>query len=255
MATGAGAETEPSKDDRHPAMTSSSDTAAPATGRPIEDADVLAHLARNPDFFQRHPAALEGLTLPGRRHGDAVVDMQRFQIERLSRTVDDIRSTQKRLIGTVQANADIETRVRASVIALVGAGSLGRLNDLLVQALPQALGIERAFLATEAEPAGLPAGMLALPRGSVDRLVGAGRDLRLRGRIADDDRPPLWTGAETVRSDAIVRLKPRAGMAPMLLVLGDSREATWHDGQASDLLDFLAAVIAQCLARLWPAAG
>lgn len=238
--------------DRPAKMTSSSDTAAPAAGRPIQDADVLAHLARHPDFFQRHPEALEALVLPGRRHGDGVVDMQRFQIDRLARTVDDMRSNQKRLIGTVQANAEIDQRVRQSVLALVEAQTVDGVVDRLVQAVPQALGIECALVAAEGDAGRMPAGVTALPPGTIDRLLGAGRPLRLRGRIEADARAPLWTENDTVRSDAVVRLETRADMPPMVMVLGNGREATWHDGQASDLLDFLAAVAARCLARSWP---
>ena len=69
------------------------DGSAPAH-RPSEPSadDVAAFLRRHPMFLNERAELLETLTPPAKRQGRRVLDMQRFVIQRLQRTIATVRA-------------------------------------------------------------------------------------------------------------------------------------------------------------------
>lgn len=249
-------------------MTSSSDT---VTDRPAKDivddrdreaADapseeqVAAYLRRHPDVLTRHPDLLEVLAVPARQYGDGIVDMQRFQIDHLKAQLETLRRHHRKLVTAAEHNAVVETQVRKATLCLLEATSLSGLIDILRGEAARALEVESVVLLAAADDAAaLPDGISARAASDLGALVPAGSGPVLRGRLSGEQAQAVYgeDGAHAVKSDALVRLKPRDDAPAMVLALGAVREATFHPGQSSDLLQFLARVVEKCLALWWPA--
>lgn len=90
-----------------------------------------------------------------------------------------------------------------------------------------------------------------LPPGFVAAFFPAGRQALLRPQIQAE---PVIYGdlAGLVRSDALVRLDPGAGLPPGLLALGTRLDGTFEPDMAMDLLVFLARVVEVCVRRWAP---
>jgi hypothetical protein len=224
--------------------------------RELEPADVAAYLRRHPDFLANRPDLVTVLSAPVRELGDGVVDMQRFMVERLRSDVARLKLVQRKLISTSRNNLTSQSRVHASVLALLGATSFEHLISVVTDELTMLLDIDAVGLCVEANPmaaARLPsntAGVLMLEQGSVEDLLGPTHDVLLRSDVVGD--PALFgtQASALVRSDALVRLRVSRHAPAGLLALGARRPGVFHPGQGTELLVFLGQVI-EHLIRAW----
>lgn len=105
---------------------------------------VLAYLARHPDFFLRHEAILAELELP-HRSGTAVSLVER-QVTLLRERNIDSRQRLTRLLDTARENDELFTKTRRLILALLEADSLERLAQVLVLGLRREFDVEHARL-------------------------------------------------------------------------------------------------------------
>ena len=224
------------------------DTAAEA----LTDEAVAAYLERHPEFLARHPEALESQAAPGRWSGDGVVDFQQYMLERLRREIGDLRACAADLIETSRSNMSNQTRTHAAVLALLGTSDFAQSVRIICDDLSLLLTVDAVTIGFE--PAARPLAGLALPdvrrlpAGAVDRLIGAGQDVALH-RDMDDDGTVFAAAAGLVRSAALARLRPGGVVPTGLLALGTRRQATFHAGQGTELIGFLALVVERCVHR------
>jgi uncharacterized protein YigA (DUF484 family) len=216
----------------------------------VSERQVADYLLRHPDFFLAHADVLAGMRPPERRLGERVIDMQRFMLDRRDREIAELRECALEVIETSRSNMSVQTRTHASVLALLSAGDFAHLVRVIVDDLPILLDVD--VVAIGFEPADgaeslLPAELKRLPRGEVDRLLGADRNVALRNG-AGDGAPVFGPGAGLVRSSAFARLRPGPKAPPGLLALG-SRGAAFHPGQGTELVSFLARVVESCVER------
>ncbi len=227
-----------------------------SSGRPIEPSadDVAAFLRRHPAFLNDRSDLLETLTPPAERQGRRVLDMQRFVIQRLQRTIATVRAQESEMVTTLRANRSSTARVHAAVLALCESGALENLTEIISNDLPTILEIDVVMLAVEAEPEQIGSlrsthGIILQPRGRVDALLGPGRDVLLTD--APTEEAELFAGAASlVKSVALLRLRLGRPGRPALLALGSRDPARFAPGQATDLLTFLAEALARRM-REW----
>lgn len=242
---------------------SEADVSKPATkaakaktpAAPSED-QVTVFLEANPDFFVDRQGLLAGMTPPKRWKGDGIVDLQKFMLDRMKDEMTDLRNGARDLVETSRSNMSSQAQVHAAVLALMRADGLESLIRTVNDELPLLLNVDVAALAFEtvAGPVPTPAipGTRPLSRGSVDQLVDNDRKVALLHEVKDDGRL-FGEGSGLVRSAALARLRREAPVADGLLALG-SRGATFHPGQGTELVAFLARVTEICLNR-WLVAG
>lgn len=252
-------------------MTSSSDSPTKAldaeqASDPIQDRaavetpgedQVIAYLRRHPDLLDRHRDLLEVLAAPSRQYGDGIVDMQRFQIEHLMAELETVRRHHRKLVTAAKHNAVVDGQVRKATLCLLDAGSLPGLIDTLRGEAARALEVEDVVLLVARDgDASMPDGVTAADAAALDALAATDGGPVLRGRVSPEQAQAIYgeDSAPLIKSDALVRLKPRDDAPAMLLALGAIREATFHPGQGSDLLQFLARIVEKCLALWWPTA-
>ena len=62
---------------------------------------IASWLRRNPEFFDNHPEVLTFLNPPKLKHGEAVVDLQQFMINRLQKELISQRQREKQILACV----------------------------------------------------------------------------------------------------------------------------------------------------------
>lgn len=232
----------------------------PGENMQAEDPDeeaVARFLSACPDFLSRHPDLLGILIPPSRWSGDGIVDLQKFMLERMRTQTEDLRDGASLLISTTRANMMVQTRTHAAALALLGAKGLDDLMHISRFDLPLILDVDTTALSLEGAEAGAPspgAALRPLAPGMVDHLLGgADQDVRLVERTGDDAQI-FGETAGLVSSAAYARLRGLGGRSDGLLALGNRDPGTFHYGQSTELLTFLARVLEHCLNR-WLAAS
>jgi len=220
---------------------------------PSED-QVIAYLRRNADFLFRHPELLLVLSPPSRwTSADGIVDMQVFIIDRLRDELEQVKGAAEHIIHTSRSNLSTQARTHQAVVALLEATDVPSLARAVAEDLPQFLDVDIANLCFEPPATLTPAlnapGIRWLAMGDVTRqLGGEDRDCALNDEMPGD--PLLFgEGASLVQSSAIVRLMTDDGCPIGVIALGSRHGKTFHTGQGTELLSFLAHVIGACLSR------
>lgn len=217
----------------------------------VEAKDVVSFLRDNPGFLNEHPDLLSELDPPKRNGGKGVYDFQEAMIRRLRDRIEETTDVARELIDTSRENLNSQSRVHECVLRLLSANSFEQLINLVQTDVAVVLDMDVVTLAVESANAeDFPVRSVTLvPPGFVDRLIGTDRDMLLRAHISGD--PDLFGGAATlVQSDAMVRLQISNSSPPALLAFGHRDPEKFHPGQATELIGFLSAVLAQ-LVRIW----
>ncbi len=217
----------------------------------IDAKDVVQYLRDNPAFLNEHPDLLSELDPPSRVEGKGVYDFQEAMIRRLRDRIDETTEVARELIDTSRDNLNSQARVHECVLRLLSASSFEQLISLIQTDVAVVLDMDVVALAIESANAeDFPVRSVTLvPPGTVDKLMGADRDLLLRAHISGD--PDLFGEAATlIQSDALVRLKISSASPAALLAFGHRDPEKFHPGQATELICFLSAVLAQ-LVRIW----
>ncbi len=216
---------------------------------------VLEFLRRRPDFLTGHPELLAILAVPGRDLGAAdgvpVVDLQQVMLDRLRGEIGRLHDSQGELLATTRNNVQTQTRIHAAVLSLLGAHSLAHLAETVTTDLAVLMDVDVVALCLEAGavPRIPPDGVRVVPDGTVAELMGAKSDVRLRENIHGDEHI-YGSGAGLVRSDALLRLNVVRGGAQGLLAFGCRDHDNFQDGQATELIGFLAQVLEHSV-RAW----
>lgn len=228
-----------------------SDDAVTATAQPTEE-QVAAYLRAHPDFLVRHPEVAVRLAAPKRQHGEGVADLQQFMIDRLRQELDQMRGCAEHLISTTRSNMSTQARTHAAALSVLGAKGMAELTQILTDLAPQ-LEVEVVALAFETAGEVIPElaapGLHRMPQGHLfDALEAEGREVVLRA-ATPGDAAVFGDAAGLVRSSALVRIPPGERRPPGVLALGSRHDRTFHPGQGTELLVFLARVIHYAVSR------
>ncbi len=214
---------------------------------------VVEYLRQNPDFFVKHPDALQTIQAPSRTLGEGVYDLQQAMIDRLRGEIETLKGDRHELLSATRANMQTQSRIHDCVLRLLGAATFEHLIQTVTTDFAVILDLDMVTLCIEAEcRSTLPLrtrGLMILTPGTIDGVLGPDKRLALRGDIAGD--PELFAGGATlVRSDALVRLSISPATPPVLLAFGSRDPHRFDSGQATELIDFLASVLEHVI-RIW----
>jgi uncharacterized protein YigA (DUF484 family) len=213
----------------------------PAVEPDATPAFVESWLRAHPGFLAERPELYALLDPPARIHGDRLADHMQARIAAGQAREAALARQIEALLAAGRANMAASGRIQRAVLALLAAADV----LAVLPTLADLLGIEAVSLCAE-RPA--PPGFRTLPEGEVARLLPPGRDVVLRA--APPEAVMLHGEAHPlVASDALLRLEGVAGGRPALLCLGAREAETFQPGQATDLLQFLAAAVAAALGR------
>ena len=224
-----------------------------AAGDDPSAAQVAGYLRRHPEFLAENPELLEVLASPTRAHGDGVLDLQSFLVERLRGEVAEMRDARDDLVRAGRTNMAAQGRIHEAVLALLASKSFEHLIEIVTTDLAILLNLDAVSLGVEQAGGALPpvrlGGLYQLEPDTVDSVIGSGRKVMLRGEIEGD--PAIFgAGAGLVASEALIRLDISAATPPALLALGSRQADQFHAGQGTELLVFLAGALEHCV-RAW----
>lgn len=89
----------------------------------MTEEDIVHYLQTTPDFFERHPALLEELTIPHPVHGGAISLLER-QVSILRQSTADYRGEFERLVEIARENEAIMKKSRRLILKCLSCESL-----------------------------------------------------------------------------------------------------------------------------------
>lgn|GEM_PF-581927 len=230
-------------------------TAAPRLDHDPLAEEVAAFLVANPDFLARRPELYRALTPPKRVHGENLADHMAAMVAAERARLRAIEGEVQGALADGRAGTGLALRVRLAVLALMRSRDVA---ETVSQEWPPLLRVEACTLLAEPRAAravingsaesSLPRhGVRAMPEGSVARLVGPGRDARVRHEVTDAELLHA-EAAPLVAADALVKVPLWCG-TPCLLALGARETSALPTRQSAQTLAFLGRAIAAALAR------
>jgi uncharacterized protein YigA (DUF484 family) len=213
---------------------------------------VAEYLKRHPDFLADHDELLAVLTPPAHRRGDNVVDLQHFALRRMQEDLAQTKRQHQALLATSRSNLASQARIHAAVLAVIGARSFEQLITTVVSDLAMLLDLDVVTLCieSEADPEDRPRlpGVLLLPPGTVDAIIGRTREIALFDH-APGTPEFFGGGAGLVQSQGLLRLNVGPEAPAGLIALGARSPTRFKPGQGSELLSFLARALELTLAE------
>ncbi|PPR12311.1 MAG: hypothetical protein CFH41_00348 [Alphaproteobacteria bacterium MarineAlpha11_Bin1] len=211
---------------------------------------VAAWLRQHPNFLQENPEVLTFLTPPEFKRGDRVLDMQRFMLDKVQEQITNLRRRERALLQTVEGNAAGQSKIHQAVTAIVEAGDIHALGNIVRTQLSGLLDLEGATLCIEENGALALAGAKAIGIGGISNLLGKKKRILLQANTAGESLV-FGEDADRVKSVAYVRIRTGSRSPEMLLALGSGRDDGFDPHQATDLIQFLANILEtrlkQCL--------
>ena len=209
-------------------------------------AQVAAYLRQHPDFFDRNPELLDTIAPPAAECAEGIVDLRHYMVERLRDELAEMEVARNELVTTGRANLSAQARIHKAILALLAARNFEHFIETLTTDLAVILDLDVVALGVEqngedVNRARTP-GVYSLEPGTVDRLIGPGQAIALRGTV-EGAAMVFGPGAGLVASDALLRLTISSATPGALLALGSRAPGQFHPGQGTELLNFLARVV------------
>jgi uncharacterized protein YigA (DUF484 family) len=218
----------------------------------LSEESIARYLENNPDFFERHAAVLEKLSLPHVRGGAAVSLVER-QVDVLRERHKAAERRLRELVEVARANEQLGEKVHRLARRLIGTRGREAVIAVVEAALREDFNARNSVLMVFAKPAAMPpAGtfLRVLERTAsevkmFDPLLESGKPRC--GQVRDTQRDYLF-GKENVEigSVALVPLGPSGAIG--LLAIGSSDAQHFHPGMNTELLVRIGELIAQALA-------
>jgi len=218
---------------------------------------VAGYLRRHPEFLTEHPDLLDVLMVPARSDiadaGSGVVDLQQAMVVRWRAEAERLRDLCEELIANGRINGAVQSRIHDAVLALLAARSFEHLMERVGTDLPLLLDLDAVYLCVEQSEKHFPPvvlhGVRSLAPGTVENLMGPARKVCLRGNQAGG-AVIFGPAAGVVTSYALLRLAISKTTPPAILALGARDPEHFDEGQATELLQFLARSLEHII-RAW----
>ncbi len=213
--------------------------------------EVAAYLVANPEFLARRPELYRQLAPPRRIHGENLADHMAAMVAAERARTRALEAEVQAALVDGRAGTGLALRVRLAVLALMRARDV---EETVAQELPALLRVETCTLLAEPRaPRGFRQGgppaprLRPLPAGAVTRLVGPGRDARVRTEVTEAELLHAEAAALVAR-DALVRVPLWCG-TPCLLAIGARDAAALPARQSAQTLAFLGRALGAALSR------
>ncbi len=210
---------------------------------------VLAYLARHPDFLLRHEAILAELELPHR--AGAAVSLVERQVALLRERNIDSRQRLTRLLETARENDELFTKTRQLILALLEADSLERLVQVLVLGLRREFDVEQArLLLVEDDASHWQHGGERIARAAAEAALGGimRQDKPVSGPLRPQARETLFGAqGDDVLSSVVVTVPHAHPVA--ILALGSSDARRFHGEMGTMFMEFIGDVLQRLLPR------
>ena len=206
-------------------------------------------------WLDKHPDVLAGL-LPGEAApGDKVVDFNRHLIDRLRGTLSQRTADRDALVETSRGNLASQHQVHEATLAMIRAATFDELVWFISRELHDYLHVDVAVLCLDHRsvwPERKVESVLLLPAMLLESQFAPGQSVHL-GPLNEESEEFFGPATSLIKSQAMVKLDLGGTMYGML-ALGDRDAATFEPGHATQLVRFMADVLALRIQQLLPQA-
>jgi hypothetical protein len=214
--------------------------------------DVLDYLKGNPSFLQQNPNAVDYLTPPKNEAGKNVRDFMSFMVERLKTDKERVLESTKEIVENARSNMNNQQRVQKVILRLLEATTFEEFIHIITMDMATMLDTDIATLVVEASGQDIPhiltSGIRVVPPGTIDHWM-ADKNALLQSDITGIE--VIYGGGYTlVRSQALLRVDISMNTPPAILAFGSRDPLMFSEGQATDMVSFLARVVERCF-RSW----
>ena len=224
----------------------------------ISAEEVKAFLLDNPDFLRENIDVLEAANKE-RDLGNGVLDFQSFLVKNLQKNSEVIKNKYDVLVDFCRDNMSVQGQVHRAVLRLIRTKALDQLIEVITQDLVSLFDVDVVRLAMESESTDNYSGFYAddnysgivfVVPGTVDYAIG-NRQIAMIADTAKD----VPIGFEQIFSDcdkmiqscALLKLNLEMTRRNVILAFGVRYPDRFHAGQGSELLTFLATIVAHQL--------
>lgn len=220
--------------------------------KPLKDTEILAFLTERPDFFLKHPTALEALKLPKRDAGSGVAAFGSYLVEKLKTEKAEAQATAKELVEISRLNMNNVERIHKAVLRILEARNFLQFIQFLTTDCATLLDVDVIALVVNSndtlEPKMVSAGVRMVPNGTVEKWMGSNTHI-LQGDIRGEEAI-YGTSSRLVRSQAVFRIDIARETPPALLAFGSRDPDMFEATGGVELVNFLVRVVERCF-RLW----
>ena len=223
--------------------------------QPITALEVREFLLANPDFLRENVDLFKERDL-----GNGVVDFQSFLVKNLQKNSETLKNRYDLLVDFCRDNMSVQGQVHRAILRLIRTKTLEQLLEVITQDLVSLFDVDVVRLAMESETAehydsfyseNNYSGIVFIVPGTVDYASGPQKNVAM---VADaQTQTPI--GFEQIFADcdaliqscALLRLNLELTKRPVILAFGVRYPDRFHPGQGSELLTFLAGIVAHQL--------
>jgi uncharacterized protein YigA (DUF484 family) len=220
----------------------------------LSEQAIHDYLAAHPDFFENHPALLNGLNLPHASGG--TISLVERQVSVLRQKDLKLEKKLKELIGVARANDLLSAKIHELTLQLMAAADLKSTIVALEVGMRSGFGADQAVLVIFGDPGAfddIDAGrFFRVIEKNADALspfkTFLGGSSARCGQIRDAQRDFLFQeDAEEVGSAALVPLS--SGTDIGFLAIGSTDADRFHPGMSIDFLTRLGDLVTSALKR------
>lgn len=205
-----------------------------ATHNPLNEQEIINFLSNNNDFFLKNSDVLEKMTLPS-TIDDNIASFNDFQNRKLAQKINKLENRNKRLITTAIQNIESTNQINNLTLALLNSTNKVEMLNTFMQVIKNDLKIDSANIILRTEET------VSYETLCID-LFKNGQSVCLR--TATEESPCLHEAENLcIRSEALIHLTNTQGESIGLLTLGSADIQRFHEGQGSELLEFLGGII------------
>lgn len=223
----------------------------------LQIADILpemveAFLQQNPAFLKERPDLLAVITPPEQNHGNGVVDMQKFMLERLQNELVGHQKREQNLLKLAQENSDVQTSAHKAIRALLDAKSFEDLIKIILRKIPKLFNISAVVICIEAgkntPETAKNIGIIVIQPEMLESFMDEGCSVTLRSNI-EGEKTIFGPQASKIKSTALLRLNFGPKMPNGLLALGDKSPTGFNPHQGTEVLSFFSYVLQRTIQR------
>ncbi len=225
---------------------------------------VREEILSNPKAFLEDNDIMRALITADRaKQANNVIDLRSIAMDRMEDRLNKLEDTHRTVIAAAYDNVSSMNQIHRAVLSVLEPEDFNGFLQFIENELATTLGVETVSLCLETQ-AVLPGqgpslskefgtGVTFMAIGEVDDYITQGRAVNSRAVTMRSVKPNAGVlykdCADTIRSEALLKLNLGDGNLPGMLVIGSKNADQFAPAQGSDLLLFLGSAFARILRR------